>query len=438
MDRKSPPHNDLQSDRQHAEALLRRIVDDCPHRSPGSRDEHRAQIILRAQLTRLGGEALWRRFRFCKSLYLVLGMHFVLAIVGVGLYFIHPLVAAGLHVLLAISYTLDSNRWLYLLRSLLPKVTASNLLVTFPAQEKMRRRVVISAHADAAPTGWMFQQSGLGSVEKTPKLLRQIGRPLLIAVIGLCVVAAVEVKAWLTGASFWTNHPGAFYGFATYFGVLAVLNMQVWWKNATVPGANDNLSACVALPILAKRLIAHQPSDIEFVFVVTACEEAGTGGALELAKQLRGHWQPDETDIIVLDSIGGGEPCLFQEGEMIPWRVPEYLQEAVLEVAQREERFQKIVLFPLPAGATDAISFLSQGFNAICLGRIDRHLGTPRNYHLPTDTPDNLDYDELMETIDFTEQLAKSLAGVAAAESDNSDDESSLHSNRAVSQRADR
>mgnify|MGYP002624507492 CR=1 FL=1 len=50
--------------------------------------------------------------------------------------------------------------------------------------------------------------------------------------------------------------------------------------------------------------------------------------------------------------------------------------------------------------------------------RIDRHLGTPRNYHLPSDTPDNLDYDEVIETIDFTEQLVHSLAGIAPTESD--------------------
>ena len=411
MDSNLPPHNDL-PDRARAEALVRRIVDDCPDRSPGSRDEHRAQVILRGQLTRLGGHAIWRRFRFSKSLYLVLGMHFTLAVIATGLYFVNPLVAAAAHLTLAISYTCDSNRWAYLLRSLLPSVTASNLLVTFPARKEMRRRIVISAHADAAPTGWMFQQSGLGSVEKTPKLLRQIGRPLMIAVIGLLVVAAIEIKAWATGASFLTNHPGAFYGFSIYFAVLAVLNLQVWFKNATVPGANDNLSACAALPILAERLRADQPDDVEFVFVVTACEEAGTGGAYQLAKSLRGDWRKEETDFIVLDSIGGGELCLFQEGEMMPWRIPQHLQDAVLEVAQHEERFNKIVLFPLPAGATDAIAFLSQGFNAVCLGRIDRHVGTPRNYHLPSDTPENLDYHELLETVDFTEQVARLLAGI--------------------------
>ena len=413
MVRTSDEQEPTSSDRQFAKNLVERIVAECPNRYPGSRDEHRAQVILRAQLTRLGGTATWRRFRFCRSLYLTLGSHFALAVVATALFFVNPLVAAVMHVLLAVSYIADSNRWFYALRSLLPKATASNLLVTFAPRKKMRRRIVISAHADAAPTGWMFQQSGLGSVEKTPKLLRQLGRPLLIAVIGLGVVAAIEIRTWASGY-YWPTNPGAFYGFSFYFLVLAVLNLQVWWKNQTVPGANDNLSSCSALPVLAKRLKAVQPDDVELVFVVAGCEESGTGGAYQLAKELRGQWNADETDFIVLDSIGGGELCLFQEGEMIPWKIPEHLQDAVLEVAQCEERFKKIVLFPLPAGATDAIAFLSQGFKAVCLGRIDRHLGTPRNYHLPSDTPENLDYDEVMETVDFTEQLALFLANAEA------------------------
>ena len=433
MDRTPPPPNDLSADRDRAEQLVRRIVSECPDRSPGSKDEHRAQVILRAQLTRLGGRAVWRRFRFSKSLYLVLGLHFTLAVVASALFFVTPLVAATIHALLAISYICDSNRWGYLLRSLLPSVTASNLVVTFPSRQPMRRRIVITAHADAAPTGWMFQQSGLGSVEKTPKLLRQIGRPLLIAVIGLFAVSAIEIKAWATDASFLTNHPGAFYGFSIYFAVLAVLNMQVWWNNATVAGANDNLSACAALPILAKRLKASQPDDIELVFVVTACEEAGTGGAYQLARELRGEWGVEETDVVVLDSIGGGELSLFQEGEMIPWRIPPHLEETVLKAAQADERFENLVLFPLPAGATDATAFLSRGFHAICLGRIDRRLGTPCNYHLPGDTPDNLDFDAVIQTVDFVERVARSLAGAPADSEPDASADSPSPGQRAIS-----
>ncbi len=421
MPLESPQHEVADGDRAIAESLLRRIAEECPCRAPGSRDEHRAQVILSSQLRRLGGIASWQRFRFSGSLYLVLGMHFTLAVAASLLFFVHPIAAAVAHLVLAVSYVADSNRIAYLLRRLLPKVTASNLLVTFPAQAEVRRRIVISAHADAAPTGWMFQQSGFAWTDKTPKILRQLGRPLLIAVIGLCVVAAVEFNAWASG-SYFPNFPGAFYGFTIYFAVLATLNLQVWWKNEIVPGANDNLSACAALPVLAKRLTAVQPDDVELVFVVTACEEAGTGGALQLAKQMRGEWKSDETDILVLDSIAGGELCLFQEGEMIPWRIPNHLQDAVLEVANREDQTEKLVLFPLPAGATDAISFLSQGYSAVCLGRIDRHLGTPRNYHLPSDTPDNIDYDELMGAIDFSEQLVRNLASVPS--------EAKAHSNR--------
>ena len=404
------------TDRQRVEQLIRRIADECPQRKPTSRDEHRAQVILRAQLRRLHGVATWHRFRFNRNLYVVLALHFGLATLAACLFFVSPLWAAALHLLIAVSYTADSNRYGYWLRSLLPKGTASNLVVTFAARSALRRRVVVTAHADAAPTGWIFQQwfSGLGSVEKAPKILRTLARPLLIAVVGLVAVAAIEIHAWSTAKSL-PQFPLAFYGFSFYFVVLTVLNLQIIWKNKTVAGANDNLSGCAALTVLAQRLTLDQPDDVEYVFVVTACEEAGTGGAWALARELRGTWEADKTDIVVLDSIGGGELCLFQEGEMIPWRIPAHLLQAARSAAADDERFAKLFLFPLPAGATDALPFLAQNFAALGVGRIDRRIGTPLHYHLPSDTPDTLNYEQVVETIDYVELLAHRLVSASSA-----------------------
>jgi Zn-dependent M28 family amino/carboxypeptidase len=233
----------------------------------------------------------------------------------------------------------------------------------------------------------------------------------LFAVIGLVAVAAIEIHAWASG-KFWPQFPIAFYGFSAYFVILTALNLQIVWKNKIVVGANDNLSACAALVLLAKHLTPTQPDDVEYVFVVTACEEAGTGGAWALAKEMRSQWDPRDTDIVVLDSIGGGELCVFQEGEMIPWRIPARLLDAARQAAGDDERFSKLFLFPLPAGATDALPFLAHGFNAIGLGRVDRRIGTPLHYHLASDTPDNLDFDQVVESSDYVALLARRLAAV--------------------------
>lgn len=398
-------------DREYAEALIRRIVRECPRRRSASRQEHRAQVILRAQLAQQGGIAAWRRFRFNPNLYCVLGLHFAIAAAAIILFFFYPLVAAAIHLLIAVLYFLDSNRHGYVLRRLFPWRRASNLLVTFPAREKMRRRIVVTGHADAAPTGWIFSPrlARLGGGKRTPTWLRQFTKPLFLATVALVAVAAIEVDAWWVGAAF-PRFPIAFVGSGFAFALIAVLNAQMLWRNEIVPGANDNLSGCVALPILARRLAGELPDDVELVFVVTACEEAGTGGAWALAHQMKGKWDPQKTDIVVLDSIAGGLLCLHQEGEILPWRIPPRLLHAAQATAAADSRFDDLKVFPLPAGATDALPFLACGFSAMSIGQIDLDTGTPENYHLPSDTPDRLNYERMMDTIAFTELLIRRLS----------------------------
>ncbi|HMO15535.1 MAG TPA: M20/M25/M40 family metallo-hydrolase [Pirellulaceae bacterium] len=342
-----------------------------------------------------------RRFCFSDSLYLTLGVHFALATFASIAYLVQPIVAALLHAFVAISYWGDSNRHFYLLRRLLPKVRSRNLLVTYPAAERIRRRIVITAHADAAPTGWMFRQWGLTPVDKT----RRLGRPLLVALIGLIFTAIVDLVA-ATNLKVWFGVEILYLCITLYFSILATLNLQTWWGKQTVPGANDNLSGCVALPILAKRLRQRLDRDVELIVIVTGCEETGTGGAYELAKELRHEWNRENTDVIVLDCIGKGELCLFQEGEIIPWRIPERLKATAIEVAGEMTTSGNVRVFRLPAGSTDAIAFLAHGFAAIGIGRIDFHLKTPHNYHLPSDIPDNIDFVQLINTLDYVERLA--------------------------------
>lgn len=392
-------------DRVDAEQLIRRIVAICPKRSSASRDELRAQTILWAKLRRLGGLPTWHRFRFNRNLYLVLALHFGLATIGSVLFFVYPPLAAAIHLFVAVSYVADSNRTMYLLRRLVPWARASNLLVTFPAAGQVRRRVVFTAHADAAPTGWLFRPrlGRFGSWFRNAPRIAVLFKPLFIITAGLIAVAAVEIHAWHSGT---LRFSGCFYGFTFVFAMGVILNLQIVLTDRTVDGASDNLSGCAALTVLARRLTKSQPDDVEYVFAVTACEEAGTGGGYALARQMRSEWDPAITDILVLDNISGGDLCIFEEGEIIPRRVPRRLLNTAMEVAGGDERFERLFVFPLPAGATDAMPLLAGGYQAMGIGRVDPRLGTPRHYHLPSDTPDNLDYDELMQSIDFVERLA--------------------------------
>jgi hypothetical protein len=333
-------------------------------------------------------------------------LHFGLGTLASASFFAHPLLAASLHLLAAVSYIADSNRWIYLLRRTLPTCRSQNLVVTFPARHAPRRRVVLTAHADAAPTGWLFHPwlARLSSPRRVPRLLSFLRMPLLLATVGLVLAAALDLDAWWHAALV-PRRPGLYYGFGLYFAALCLFNLQVVCRNETVPGANDNLSSCAALPILARRLLADQPDDIELAFVVTGCEESGTGGAVALARQMRDAWPTNETVIIVLEVLANGRLRVLREGELWPKRIPATLLAAARHLAESDSRFGDLSVFQQPAGATDALPFLATGYAAMALGCIDDRTGTPGHYHLPSDSADNLDFRQLMNSIAFVEAL---------------------------------
>lgn len=405
-------------DRIYIERLIRRLAAQCPQRVPGSRDERRAQSIIRHELRRFGGTSHWQRFVFSSNLYAVIGLHFAIAALALGLLPVDPLLAAGVHLLVALSYVGDSRRWGYWLRRLLPWRQSQNLLVTFPARRRLRKRIVVAAHADAAYTGWLFQPwiTGLGGGTTFPRPLRILGKPLLLATLGLVAVAGMEVDMWLRG-TLWPRFPVLYVLCHVFFATVAILNLQIAWRREVVPGANDNLSGCAALPVLARRMVQARTDDVEWVFVVTGSEEAGTGGALALARRMRKAWDPSLTDFVVLDSLSGGSLVLYQEGELLAMPIPSRLRSQAEGIAAADSRFADLRVFPLPAGATDATAFLAGGYEAVALGCVDEKLGSPRHYHLPGDSPENLDYDRLMVTIDFAEQLMRTLAGLPPSHS---------------------
>jgi hypothetical protein len=409
--------DDLRRQGGAVEQLIRRICRICPERASGSRQERRAQVLLRRSLQQSGGTARWHRFRFNRSLYAVIALHFGLAALATALIAVNPLIAGLAHSLLAASYVVDSQRWAYLLRRLFRFHPSQNLVVTFAARKNMRQRVVVIAHADAAPTGWLFHPrlASLGGGVVYPWYLRFLGKPLLLGVLALGAVAAMEFDMARTGV-LWPHFPVLYVVCNLYFAAVTILNLQIAWRRKIVPGANDNLTGCAALPILAERLLAEQFDHVEFVFVVSGCEESGTGGALALAQAQCGTWLVENTDVLVLDGLSGGTLRLFQEGELLTRPIPARFSQAASRVAEKDLRFTAVTPFAIPAGATDAWPFLVCGYRAMGVGCIDAATGTPRHYHLPEDTPDSLDFKQIQFSIDYVEQLIRQLVATPLEE----------------------
>jgi hypothetical protein len=97
------------------------------------------------------------------------------------------------------------------------------------------------------------------------------------------------------------------------------------------------------------------------------------------------------------------------EGEIVKTPIPGWLKETLSEVSASEKRFEEVKGFEVPVGGSDIAAFLAHGWDGVCLACVDHEIGAPRNYHLPQDTPENLDVDKVLYSIDYAEKLAKAI-----------------------------
>ena len=404
-----PPHVD---DRAYVHDLIEAILRACPVRQSTSPDERRAQDMLGDELAQLGLAPTFRPFEFNDNLHHNMMLHFGLGVLGTAVSGVAPAAGLALHAAAAGSYWADVSRRGYFLRRLLPFKQAHNLVAVAPARGPgpVRRRIVFVAHADAGFTGWVFDPRVVERAEQGPGFLR---RPIELATKATAALAGFDALRMVLGPLTLPLRPLE-WALTLPAAMTFALNAQIALKNTVVPGANDNLSACAALPVLARRLVPTVPPDVELVFVVTACEEAHLGGADALARETSDAWGKAETAVIALDGLTNGELHYIEtEGEVSRMDVTPWLRDTAQAVARDLGVPGGIQPISPPAGGSDAGPFLARGFDAIAIVCVDPALGAPRHYHHPSDTLDNLDLDQLLRSIDFAEALAHAIAARA-------------------------
>jgi hypothetical protein len=388
------------------EELLARIESECPRRESTGPDEYKAQEILGDELAARGLDVEWQEFRFSRSLYSVLALHYAIATLGSAFYLWQPLVGAALHLFVAVAYVFEAYYWGFWLRRLIPYRTSHNVVARLPAEGEVRHRIVMIAHADAAPTGWMFSPAFLKIAHTAwPNWLFPLRKQMLGSTLALLLLATLDVVIATTGYWF----PFAYYGFTLASLIPLILLLQIVITNRTVPGANDNMSGCAAVVLLAGRLTARPIAGVELTFVISGCEESGRGGAEALLQKMKGVWDPKTTTIIGLDTLSGGPLRYHIEGEIWPiWPTSE-LQAAIDEANAQDPRFANVTPYHAPAGATDVAPFVCRGYHGMCLVRIDPKRDLPPNYHVPADCAANVSGADVCGAVDYAELLARTI-----------------------------
>ena len=341
---------------------LRELVDQlCAlERGSASAGERQAAALLRDAFDDAGADAAHlQSFRYSPRWTDAAALHYLVGLAG----------PRWLRVLAGVSYALDFSGRLQWARPLLPRGEGANAVARVHPRGKRERTLVLMAHTDTAQTGLMWHPAFTGLWRKVAKRTGKSPSPATTALLGFVLRRRVLLALSLA------------------------LTLDVA-RNRPVPGANDNACAAAGLVELVRGFAADPLERTEVIAVATGCEESGMGGAAAWLRRSRDELHPDRTLVVGLDQIGAGDPHVLT-GEGPP----------LLAHYRREDVERTGLPTYHAAGWTDAIMARHAGLPAVSIFGIEDG-GLP-NYHVPTDTPDRVDWGAVDRCLAAASRIAR-------------------------------
>jgi len=369
---------------------------ELPERCAGSSSERTAAERVAEWLRKLGvSEVALQQHEARPRTGLVLALHAGVALLGL---LWGGAIGVALAGLAAFSFQTELRGRGTLLSRLLPRPVATSVIGR-AGSDTPARRVVVSAHIDAAQAGFIFSRTLAEFFARGARAgRREGGLPLGPHAIpeGLLLGAALLALAGWLGAG------GFLFGLlATLDGVGLVLTALagVEWAFAPAsPGANDNASAVAALLTCAEQLLARLPRDVELWLVGTGAEEVGCCG-MHAFVAAHPDWPAERSFFLNFECVGGGHlHWIRSEGTLAKTGYPPLLLELARRVAA-SGGFGEVTPTDLLAG-TDGHVPAGRGFPALSLISLEEN-GVPRNYHRPDDGVEGIDATTLVRSADF-------------------------------------
>jgi len=283
------------------------------------------------------------------------------------------------------------------LRKLLAKRTTCNVVCEL-GRADAERTIVLVAHHDAARSGLIFHP-------EIPKIADRLGLiegkdtspPLMAPVVGgpiLTALGAISGRRWL-----------AKLGLVLSAGSAAA--MAEIGARDTVPGANDNGTAVVALLALARRLVEEPPRNLRVILLSTGAEESFSEGIKAFGERHFPDLPRESTFFLAIDSIGSPHLLVLRGEGFLKMR--EYSPRALALMDGLAEELG-IWLYPnlrLHNG-TDGLEPLAAGYETASLcGCTD--LKNPANYHWPNDLAENVDFGSVADGTRLIEAAVRRL-----------------------------
>ena len=264
------------------------------------------------------------------------------------------------------------------------------------------RTLVIAVHHDAAPSGAIFgQQAERWLAGHYPEIVEKIDTnpPLWWPVIaGPALVGAGS----LAGGRMLRRA-------GVLVSAIAAAALADIASRPAVPGANDNLSGVAAAIVLARRLRERPVEGLRVLFVSAGAEEALQQGIRGYAEAHFKKFSKDRTWFLTLDTVGSGNLVLLEgEGTVRMHDYGEQFKDLVAGCARETGVALRRGL--RSRNSTDGCVPNHYGFRSATLVSVDDQKLLP-NYHLYSDTPENVDYGCVADTVTLCESVIRRLAG---------------------------
>lgn len=283
------------------------------------------------------------------------------------------------------------------LRRLLPRRTTYNVVCEL-GDPDAERTVVLSAHHDAAHSGLVFHPAlpqladRLGMLDRT-----DTSPPLMAPVIGGPVLAALGA---LSGRRLLSK-------IGLFLGLGSVAAMADIGARKSVPAANDNGTAVVALLALARRFLAEPPPETRVILLSTGSEESFSEGIKAFGERHFGELPRESTFFLCLETLGATHLLALQGEGFLKMRDYPPRALAFLEGVAGEE---DIWLYPnlRTYNGTDALEPRVAGYETVALCSCTDQK-QPGRYHWPNDVAANVDFDTVQRAIDLSDRAVRRL-----------------------------
>ncbi len=325
----------------------------------------------------------------------VLALHAAVSLVGL---WFGGFIGAALALVAAVSFAAAVSGGARVLSALLPAPPACSVIGRV-GPDRPSRRIVLSAHLDAAQAGWLFSkrfadvlarhaQARIGSAAASRGPLA-LPHAMLVASAGIAAASALGASGvWMTAATVLVSAAA-----------LLTVGLGLEWALAKAsPGANDNASAVAGMLTCAEQLLAQLPADTELWMLGTGAEEVGCRGMHEFV-HTHTAWPHDATLFLNFECVGGGRlHWVRSEGTLGRTGYPATGVELARRIAA-SGGFGDVTPTDLLAG-TDGHVPAAHGFPSVSLISLESN-GVPRNYHRADDQPAAIDSAMIIRAGDF-------------------------------------